>query len=374
MRVELDRKDLLEAVNKASRAVSNRATLPVLSGIRITANGKLEVAATDLELTVDAGVPCSTTVDGSAIVPSKLFRDMVKSAQGERVELIAGDGELEMHAGRSLHRVKTMAADDYPVLPGEAPAPTDEITVSALELETVLGQVGIAASRDETRQVLTGVLFELKDGVLTIAATDSYRLAVLEGVRFEGLPGNHSVIVPGRACREVVKLAKRRATVRIGFREDLVTFTIGADVVRSRLIEGQFPNFRQLLPDNYPNKLTVNRAAMLETLKRVGLMAQNNLPVKLTLGGAGFGLYGVAGAVVEISAHTPDVGEAAEVLEGTYDGEAQVIAFSPQYFADGLNALEGDDVTLHMADGLKPATLTGSDGRYTYLLMPVRLS
>lgn len=374
MKVELERKDLLQAVQRASRAVSNRATLPVLSGVRITANGKLEVAATDLETTISTAVGCNTAHDGSVVVPSKLFAEVLKASQGDTVQLVAEGEEVEIHAGRSRHRLAALTTADYPTLPGEDEAPTAWTEVSALELETALQQVLTAASGDESRQVLTGVLFEVEGETLTLVATDSYRLAV-KRVATRGLCGTHKLTVPARACREVLRLSKKRALVEIGIRESIIIFRIGADVLVSRYIDGQFPNYRQLIPDGYSCSAEVDKAALTATTKRVGLMAQNNLPMKLTLGG---GAGGLAPAdwkgSVEVSAHTPDVGEACEVIEAETTGDALTIAFNPRFLLDGLGAVEGDAVRIEVQDGLKPAVVRGVRDDFTYLLMPVRLS
>ena len=374
MKVELDRKELLQAVQRASRAVTNRATLPILGGVRITANGKLEIAATDLETTIVTAIGCDTATDGSVVVPTKLFAEVLKASQGETVELIGEEGEVTIHAGRSRHRVRSLTVEDYPSLPVEVEEPTAWTEVSALDLETSLRQVLTATSGDESRHVLTGVLFEVEGETLTLAATDSYRLAV-KTVPLRGLCGSHKVIIPGRACAEVLRLAKKRALVEIGFRENMILFRIGRDLLGARYIEGQFPSYRQLLPEGYTNRATVDKAELAAVVKRVGLMAQNNLPMKLTLGGGAGGLAPAnwKGSVA-ISAHTPDVGEAEEVIEADTEGEPMVIAFNPAFLLEGVGAIEGDAVTFEVGDGLKPALVHGVRDDFTYLLMPVRLS
>lgn len=265
--------------------------------------------------------------------------------------------------------------DDYPALPVEEGTP-DSISVEMDSgvLAGSLAQVVRSASSDESRQVLTGVLWEIEPGRLTLAATDSYRLAVSE-IEVEGGPGEVvKVILPARALAELGRaLQGTGGRVRTLVRENLVTFFLttggqegsgGESVIASRFIEGEFPNYRRLLPEGYPNALTVDRESLLETVKRVGLLAQNNLPVKLRLAGE-----------LEVSAHTPDVGEGQEVMDAEYRGESFVIAFNPQFLHDGASALRTKRVVLEAGDGLKPALLKGEDeSTFTYLLMPVRLS
>jgi DNA polymerase-3 subunit beta len=379
MKFRCERDELLEAVQFASRAISNRATLPVLSGLRIEAGGSGEVAiaATDLELTMETSFKAGIDEPGKAIVPGRLFGEMARSLGAGQVSLASGDGELEIGSGRGQFRVKALAPDDYPALPiedrpDESAGVSIEIDREALAI--ALNQVVRAASGDESRQILTGVLWEVESGSLTLAATDSYRLAV-RTVDVTGGPAEvKKVVVPARALQELGRALQNAAgTVRAQIKENLVAFevghgeegaAIGQQLIGSRFIEGDFPNYRQLIPEGYPNSLTVEREALLEVVKRVGLLAQNNLPVKLQLG-----------TQLEVSAHTPDVGEGQEELDAEYRGEPLVIAFNPQFLYDGASVLQGDKIVLEAGDGLKPAILRGETERaFTYLLMPVRLS
>lgn len=381
MKFRCERDDLLESVLFATRAISNRATLPVLSGLRVeaTEDGDVRVAATDLELTIETSFKAGVDEPGSVIVPGRLFGEMARSLASGQVSLMAGDGEVEIGSGRGEFRVKSLATDDYPALPGQDRSEgegTVRVALGGLELATALAQVVRSASGDESRQVLTGVLWEIGASSLTLAATDSYRLAVRELSVTGGPPEIRRVVLPARALSELARVLQTGAGASLvaEVRENLISFRIspgeqqgsgaGESVISSRFIEGEFPNYRQLIPSGYANKLTVDREALLEVVRRVGLLAQNNLPVKLQLG-----------AELEVSAHTPDVGEGQEVLDATYEGEPLVIAFNPQFLNDGASAIQQASVTLEAGDGLKPAVLRGEgDQGFTYLLMPVRLS
>ena len=379
MKFRCERDDLLEAVQFASRAISNRATLPVLSGLRIdaTEQGTVTVAATDLELTMETSFQAGVDEPGKTIVPGRLFGEMSRSLSSGQVSVGGGEGEVEIGSGRGNFRVKSLAPDDYPALPIEGREDAGEGVVVSVDgglLATALSQVVRSASGDESRQVLTGVLWELESGSLTLAATDSYRLGV-RALKVDGGPAElRKVILPARALHELARaLQGGSAVVKATVKENLVAFAIpaagegsggGESVIGSRFIEGEFPNYRQLIPQGYPNLLTVEREALLEVTKRVGLLAQNNLPVKLQLG-----------AELEVSAHTPDVGEGQEVLDAEYQGEPLVIAFNPQFLYDGASAIGSERIVVEVSDGLKPAILRGeSDEDFTYLLMPVRLS
>jgi DNA polymerase-3 subunit beta len=380
MKFRCERDDLLEAVQFASRAISNRATLPVLSGLRLEAaeRGVVTVAATDLELTMETSFQAGVDEPGKTIVPGRLFGEMSRSLSTGQVTVGGGEGEVEIGSGRGNFRVKSLAPDDYPALPIEGRDETSAegvvVEIDGPALATSLSQVVRSASGDESRQVLTGVLWEIESGSLTLAATDSYRLGV-RTLKVDGGPAElRKVILPARALHELARaLQGGGGSVKATVKENLVAFAIpaagegsggGESVIGSRFIEGEFPNYRQLIPQGYPNTLTVEREALLEVTKRVGLLAQNNLPVKLQLG-----------AELEVSAHTPDVGEGQEVIDAEYQGEPLVIAFNPQFLHDGASAIQAEKIVIEVSDGLKPAILRGeSDEDFTYLLMPVRLS
>lgn len=380
MKFRCERDDLLQAVQFASRAISNRATLPVLAGLRVEAaeGGEVAVASTDLELTMATSLKAAVDEPGKVILPGRLFGEMMRSLSAGQVSVVAGSGEVEIDSGRGRFRVKALAVEDYPALVLDEEgmgAQGVRIEADASLLALALSQVVRSASTDESRQVLTGVLWEIAAGEVTLAATDSYRLAV-RSFSVEGGPAEvEKVILPGRVLAEVARSlqggAARRVEAVVG--ENLIVFKLafeegdeapGEAVIGSRFIEGEFPNYRQLIPESYPNTLTVQRDLLLDVVKRVGLLAQNNMPVKLQLG-----------AELEVSAHTPDVGEGQEVVDAEYAGEPLLIAFNPQFLQEGAAAVQGDRLTLQASDGLKPAILRGEgDTAFTYLLMPVRLS
>lgn len=380
MKFRCERDDLLDAVQFALRAISNRATLPVLSGMRIEArgNGTVDVAATDLELTMQTALQAGVDEPGRVVVPGRLFGEIIRNLGAGAVSFASSEGELELGSGRGQFRVKSLVPDDYPALPIEGVDDDGGATTIEMDkavLHTALGQATRSASSDESRQILTGVLWEIDSTRLTLAATDSYRLSVCD-LEVAGGPGEVTkVVLPARALGELGRaLQGASGTIRAVLKENLVTFFLpsagndgsgaGESVIATRLIEGEFPNYRRLLPEGYPNVLTVGRETLLDVVRRVGLLAQNNLPVKLRLGNE-----------LEVSAHTPDVGEAQEVIDADYSGEAFVIAFNPQFLTDGVSAIRTEKIVLEAGDGLKPAIIHGEDDpSLTYLLMPVRLS
>jgi DNA polymerase-3 subunit beta len=354
---------LSDALSTAGRAATNRTgTLPVLSGVRLDVqDGELTVTGTDLELTIRLSVPVHSDRDGSAVVPARLIADIVKALPAGAVEFDLGSDELAISAGRSQFSVRPLSLGDYPAQVETDAAP---VTLSSEEVGDALRQVVRAASTDDARAVLTGVLIAAEDEGLKMVATDSYRLAVRDLPQSSMLGVGQKVLVPSRALAELQRILSSgdELTVRLGARE--AVFEAGGTRLTTRLIEGEYPNYRNLLPSSYPNTLTVGREALLEALRRVKILAQDSTPVRLTLGGD----------TLQLTAITQDVGNAHEEIDASYDGAEMTVAFNPDYLASGIDAVEGDEVTLATMDPMKPAVLRGvGHDDYLYLLMPVRV-
>jgi DNA polymerase-3 subunit beta len=361
-----ERDVLADALNSAGRAATNRTgTLPVLSGIRIQVEGDtLTVTGTDLELTIRLTIEVGGEEDGAAVVPARLVGDIVKALPAGAVEIAldSGDGgEMSISAGRSQFSVRPLSLDDYPA---QTEPSGEVVTLSAETMSESLRQVVRAASTDDARAVLTGVLLASEDDGVRMVATDSYRLAVRDLPDSSVLGSGQKVLIPGRALSELQRLMGdvEELTVRFGERE--ATFEAGTTRLTTRLIEGEFPNYRNLLPSSYPNLLTVSKASMMEAIRRVKILAQDSTPVRLTLGGD----------TVQLTAITQDVGNASEEIDASYDGTEMTVAFNPDYLAAGIDAIDADDVTLATMDPMKPAVLRGAGQEdYLYLLMPVRV-
>jgi DNA polymerase-3 subunit beta len=321
----------------------------------------LTVTGTDLELTIRLSVDVGGERDGAVVVPARLVGDIVKALPAGAVHVELRDDEMSISAGRSQFSVRPLSLDDYPA---QAEPTAEAVTLPAEAMGDALRQVVRAASTDDARAVLTGVLLASDDDGLRMVATDSYRLAVRDLPDTGVLASGQKVLIPGRALTELQRLLGdvEQLQVRLGERE--ATFEAGGTRLSTRLIEGEFPNYRNLLPSSYPNLLTVGKGAMLEAIRRVKILAQDSTPVRLTLGGP----------TVQLSAITQDVGNAVEEIDASYDGTEMTVAFNPDYLSAGIDAIDSDDVTLATMDPMKPAVLRGV-GRddYLYLLMPVRV-
>lgn len=362
MKFRCERDELVEALGTAGRAVANRGgALPVLSGVRLELEGDaLRLTGSDLDLTISVAAEVAGEGDGVAVMPAKIASDVVRSLDSGRVEIAVDGDEAQITSGRFSSSIRLLPADEFPRLATPA---DDAVTLDASDLASALSQVVPAASSDDARPILTGVLMAAEGGGLRLVATDSYRLAVrdLEGKAV--LEEGQSVLVPSRALRELVRaLGDGEVTLRLGERE--ATFEVGRTRVTTRLIEGEFPNYRGLIPSSYPNRMAVSREALGDAVRRVRLMAREATPVRLTMSSGG----------LELDAVTQDVGQASEAVDATFEGAELTVGFNPEYLLDGIDVAPGDEVTLETTDANKPAVLRAA-GRddFLYLLMPVRI-
>lgn len=363
MKFRCERDVLAEALTTAGRAATSRTgTLPVLSGLRLEVRGdELSVLGTDLELSIRLTIAVGGERDGAVVVPARLIADIVRALPAGAVELDLGDDELSVSAGRSQFAIRPLGLDDYPQQTEPA---AESVTLQSKDFAEALRQVVRAASTDDARAVLTGVLIAAEDEGVRLVATDSYRLAMRDLPETTMLASGQKVLVPSRALNELQRVlgATDSLEVRLGARD--AVFESGSLRLTTRLIEGEYPNYRNLFLPSYPNVLTVGRDALLEALRRVKILAQDATPVRLGLGGE----------TVTLTAITQDVGNAVEEIDAAYDGAEMTVAFNPDYLAAGVDAIDAEEVTLSTMDPMKPAVIRAV-GRedYLYLLMPVRV-
>jgi DNA polymerase-3 subunit beta len=364
VRFRCERDVLADALGTAGRAVASRGgALPVLSGVRAELNGDtLRLTGSDLDLTISVTAPVSGEADGVAVIPSRLASEIVRALDAGAVHVDADDDEARITAGRSQFSVRLLPADEFPRVSEPV---GDAVTLHSDEFAAALRQVVPAASADDSRPILTGVLLSAEEDGLRLVATDSYRLAVrdLEGVAV--LREGQSVLVPSRALTELARVltGPKEVTLRLGERD--ASFDVGTVRLTTRLIEGEFPNYRGLIPTSHPNRLTVGREPLLDAVRRVKLMARDTTPVRLAMRPDGLELLAVA----------QDVGEAREELDAKYEGAELTVAFNPEYLLDGVEAAPGDEITLETVDAHKPALVRSVERKgFLYLLMPVRVS
>lgn len=364
MKISAARGELLEALSVVGKGLSSRTTLPILSGILLSASGEdLVLQSTDLEVSIRNAVAANVEKEGQTVVPGRLVSDIVRSLPEAAVTI---DATARDHAviscGQSSFTVRTLSPDDFPKFPEVKADKT--ATIPTETLVSVVRQVSKAVSRDETRPILTGVLTVIEGDVLRMVATDSYRLAVRQVTLGAAVAEGLEVVIPGKAMEEVPKLAGSAEEVRLGVSENQVVFEFGRTVYVSRRIEGNFPNYRQLIPKERETVVTVAKDELLDAVKRVSLMAQHNAPLRLK----------VTESTLTLSAQTADIGEATEDLMVQTEGKDVEIAFNHAFLLDGVAAVVSDQLTVEILSPLKPGVLHPvGDEELTYLLMPVRL-
>jgi DNA polymerase III subunit beta len=362
LRVTCARDDLAAALAIVARGLSSRSAVQVLTGIFLQGgDGKLTLAATDMEVSLRASVSGDVAGDGAVVVPGRLLADLVRLLPDNSVTLAydEGEGVLEVTSGSYASKVNVFSAEDFPRLPS---LDVSLHTIAAPALLGTIDKVARAASRDESRPVLTGILVRFEGDRLTMAATDSYRLSVKETALGESGP-ELDAIIPARALQELSRLASGAETVTLGVHENHVIFGVADVWLTSRRIDGQFPNYNQLLPETFEIEVTTPREPLLEVVRRASVMAQRNSPLRLRF----------AEGELSISAQTQDIGEARESLEIEYAGEPLEIGFNPDFLRDGLEAVGGETVQLRLINPLRPGLLAAPDESFWYLIMPIRL-
>jgi DNA polymerase-3 subunit beta len=366
MKIDTARQSLLDALLVVSRAVSARAALQALSGILISTNGDARLRATDMELGLEVGLDGDVDGDGSVVLPGRLLVEVARSLPDGPVALAVREAErdVELSAGSSKFHLRTLSADDFPRFPDTEGAPVE---LPAAPLRETIVRVARAASRDEARPVLTGVLVTVEGDEMTMVATDSYRLAVKTTKLETSVPERLEANVPARALRELARLTETAGEEQLSvwLTRNQAVFRVGQISLSSRLIDGQFPNHQQLLPESYEHEVRLPRTELLEVTRRVSQLAQRNAALRLSF----------SDGELVVSAETPDLGDAREALPAPYSGELLEIGFNPEFVRDGLESIDADEVVFKLISPLRPGLLQpeGTED-FSYLVMPIRLN
>lgn len=366
LEVRADRDELADGFARANRGVGSRSSMPILQGVLCEASaGKLNITGSSLDVTVRVAVPVSVQSEGRCVIPGKLITDVLRKMPEGAITISSAEGAVEVSGqgsgeGGPKFTIRVMSVDDFPSL--DEPNLDEAVTVSGKKLAAAISQVTVAASTDEARPILTGVQIESEEGGMRLVATDSYRLAVrdLPEVSLSG-----SGLVPARGLNELERTVGSEE-VQVAIDERTAVFASDRGILSLRLIDGTFPNYRQLLPDSHPNRMTFDRTQMLEALGRAIIVAEDHIPIKLKLTSTG----------ARLSVQRQDVGGESELIAGAFEGPEEEIdvAFNPTYVKDGVAAIETDEVALEVVDGLKPGLIRGREpGGFQYLLMPVRV-
>jgi DNA polymerase-3 subunit beta len=368
VKISCSSSDLLAQLQTVARVASTRSAVQALSGVQLAADeAGVELRATDMEVGLRVRLNADVARPGAAVLPGRLTLDVVRALPAAEVslELRASEGDVEIRSGSATFHIRTLRLEDFPPLPEPGGDAVVEVPTHAF-VETVQ-KVARSASRDETRPILTGILVSASGQELRMVATDSYRLSVKETALETALKGSFEANVPARALQELARIAQatEAESLSVGVRSNQVVFDVGGAVLSSRLIDGQFPNYRQLLPDAYDHELRLAGSELAEVVRRISLLAQKNAPLRLSFNEG----------EVTVSAQTPDVGEASEALPVPFQGEAFEIGFNPEFLRDGLESVDGGDLVLKLISPLRPGLIESADGSgFLYLIMPIRLN
>jgi DNA polymerase-3 subunit beta len=369
VKISLERDVLLAQLQTVSRVASTRSAIQALSGVQLAAlQSSCELRATDMDVGLRVPLEAQVTREGTVVLPARLMLDVVRSLPANQVslELRSAEQDVELVAGNATFHIRVLRGDDFPPFPEPDPESAVELPAEAF-VATALKVAG-SASRDETRPVLTGILVSASDRELRMVATDSYRLSVKETTLETPLSSGFEVNVPARALQELARLVTHAGDepLSVSVRQNQVLFTIGRVILSSRLIDGQFPNYRQLLlPESFEHELRLAGAEFTEVVRRISLLAQKNAPLRLSF----------AAGELTVSAQTPDVGEASESLPVAFQGEPLEIGFNPEFLRAGLEAIDEGDVLLKLISPLRPGLIEAADeSRFRYLIMPIRLN
>jgi DNA polymerase III subunit beta len=368
LKLTTKREDLVSKLSIVSRAVSTRAATQALSGVLLTAGeGRVTLTATDLDMGLRTELEADVASEGSVLLPGRLLAEVARSLADATVEIETREAErdVEIRSGSSSFHLRVLPAEDFPNLPEAGEAQGLKIPAAALEASIEL--VARAASRDDMRPVLTGVFVSASGTEMTMVATDSYRLAVKRTELETALSGDIEANIPARALRELSRIISSEGVeeTTIWLPPNQAIFQAGSITLTTRLIDGQFPNFRQLLPESYEHDVRLPRSDFLEVARRVSQLAQRNAPLRLAF----------ESGELTVAAETPDVGDAKETMPAAFDGEALEIGFNPEFLKEGIESVEGDEVLLRLISPLRPGLLQPVENEdFRYLVMPIRLN
>lgn len=372
MKIRVERDGLADAVAWVARSLPARPSVPVLGGVLLDASDgeALTISGFDYEVSATVGVSATIADGGRTLVSGRLLADITKALPAQPVEISVEGSRASITCGSARFSLPTMPVEDYPQLPGQ-PAFAGEVAGDAFG--QAVNQVAVAAGKDDTLPMLTGMRIEISGDTLTLVATDRFRLAMRE---FTWQPAEDltdtSVLVPARTLADAAKsLGSSGSTVRLALAsgEGLLGMSGSGRYTTTRLLDAEFPPYRKLLPSEHTSRAILDVSAVAESIKRVSLVAERGTQVRMEF----------SESTLRLSAGGDDEGSADEELPVDYEGEDVTIAFNPGYLTDGLSAVHADRAELTFTTPAKPALLKPADEQgevipgYLYLLMPVRL-
>lgn len=366
MKISINQEELQNALSIVTKGVSTRSTLPILSGVYLKAsNDKLILQATDLELSIQYSVNTLIENEGETVVPGKLFSEIIKSLPDAAVSLELIEESMIITCDASSFSLKTLNAEDFPGFP--VVESHQEIKLPFNQFSSMVKKVARVVSKDESRAILTGVLISLEDQHLKMVATDSYRLAITEADVEQLQNETFEAVISGSFLQDITSMSKSDNPISLALSENQIIITYQDTVFINRRIEGNFPNYRQLLPDEYTTRANINVDNLIASVKRVSLLNTVATPIRFDIN--------TASQTVQLSSVAQDVGSAQETLSCEITGEDTEIAFNYAYILDGLSAISTKNTFLEVQNSMKPGIFrSGDEENFLYLIMPVRIS
>jgi len=369
MKLTISKEQMMNGLQAVQNVVSTRTTLPILSNVLLRAEGEqLQLTATDLDVTISSTVEARVDTAGGVTLPAKRIVSIVRELASLEMELEVDEKNCcSIRAGSSFYKINGLPAEEFPAIP--VFAENRKITLEQEKLKSLLSKTSFAISTDETRFVLNGIFFSLKDHKITMVATDGRRLALADEEVDVSPTSEGECIVPTKAINELSRLLQTKGMVEVRLTDNQVAFNLPDEkgkmvVIISKLIEGNYPNYRQVIPAEAKERIALGREELLQALRRAEIMtSEKSNSVKLAFGKNS----------LSITANTPEVGEARENIAINYKGKEMAIAFNPGYLMDPLKALPNDEVYMELIDELSPGVLK-INGPFLYVLMPMRMS
>ncbi|HEX8832913.1 MAG TPA: DNA polymerase III subunit beta [Abditibacteriaceae bacterium] len=370
MKITCERSYLATALGVAGRAVSNRNTLPILSNVLLeTEDDRLKLTATDLDTAIRSVIPATVFENGAVAVPAGVLSDVVSKLPDAPVSIEMQDGKVTVRSGKSDYTILSLPAEDFPVVPEVSDG--TNLTLPQSTLKEMLRMTTFAASKEETRSILMGVLFEAKGSTLTLVATDTHRLAWKQTQLGEAVTTPVTAIVPARPLAELERVLKDTVDemVHIRFGPSQVQFETGDVRLVSRVLDGQFPNYEKVIPKSVERKITFDRNEFLSAVRRVFIVARQNSEKAIIQ---------TKGDLLQMTAESQEVGRAYEEVPISMDGSDLTIAFNARYLMDVLGIVTSDNATLELSGALNPGILRagengGTNSEFLYVVMPMQV-
>ena len=365
MKFKVSKNDIVKVTQRVQNAISSKTTLPILSNILLEIEkGALKITATDLDIGISSTIPVDIEIEGAITLPAKKFMDIIKELpDADEISIATKKNNVAIiQCDKIVFKIIGLPKEEFPHPPKFKDS--DTITLPQQFLKNMLSITGFSVSRDETRYVLNGVLFIVRDKTIKLVATDGRRLAVVEKDLPEKKEIDKQIIIPTKTIQELIRLLGEEGDIKIVFDENQALFDLGDTVIISRLIEGEFPNYEQVIPKELEEKVLVDKKTLLSAAKRASILTnQDSLAIKVD----------ISKDRMAISKNTPYMGEVREEFDVAYKGKNLSVGFNPSYIIEVLRNIEGDDVELELTDNDKPGVIRMGN-EYVYVVLPMQIT